>query len=68
MDINWDKDDIQVRNNDAMKRNQILSDFMQRTFIRIDGLYLRERFILMDAIIKDQLSKQSPAEIEKLNR
>ena len=68
MDLNRDKYDIEFRNYDAIKRNQILSDFMQRNFNRIDGLYLRERFIFIDVIIKDQLRKQSPAEIEKLNR
>ena len=41
---------------------------MQRTFNRLDGLYLRERCILIDAIMKDQLRKRSAAEIEKINR
>ena len=41
---------------------------MQRTFNRMDGLYLSEIFILIDAIMKDQLRKQSAAKIEKLNR
>ena len=41
---------------------------MQQTFNRLDGLYLCEICLLIDAIIKDQLRKQSAAEIEKLNR
>ena len=34
----------------------------------MDGLYLRERYILINAIMKYQLRKKSAAEIEKLNR
>ena len=41
---------------------------MKRTFDHLDGLYLHERCLLIDAIVKDQLRKQSAAEIEKLNR
>ena len=66
MDFNQEKYDIEVQNDDAIKRNQILFDFVQRTFNRLDGLYLREIFILIDAIMKDQLRKKSAAEIEKL--
>ena len=68
MALNHDKYDIEVRNDDAIKRNQRFFDFMQRTFNCLDRLYLHERFILIDAIVKDQLSNQSEAEIEKLNR
>ena len=32
MSLNWDKYDIEVQNDDAIKRNQIFFDFMQRTF------------------------------------
>ena len=41
---------------------------MQQTFNHMDVLYLREIFHLMNTIMKDQLRKQSAAEIEKLNR
>ena len=41
---------------------------MQQTFNGLDGLYLREICLLIDAIMKDQMWKQSAAEIEKLNR
>ena len=34
----------------------------------MDGLHLRERLLLIYAIIKDQMRKQSAAEFEKLNR
>ena len=63
MALNRDTYDIEVQNNDAIKRNQIFFDFMQRTFNRLDGLYLRERFLLIDVIMKDQLRKQNAAEI-----
>ena len=39
MALNWDKCDIEVRNDDAIKRNQILFDFIQQTFNSLDGLY-----------------------------
>ena len=67
MALNREKYDIEVRNDDAMKRNQILFYFMQQTFNRLDGLYLHEICLLIDTIIKDQLRKQSAAEIERLN-
>ena len=45
MALNQDKYDIEVRNGDAIKRNQILFDFMPRTFNLMDGLYLHERLL-----------------------
>ena len=68
MALNWYKYDIDIQNDDAIKRNQILFDFMQRTFNRLDGLYLNERCLLIYVIMKDQLRKQSAEEIEKPNR
>ena len=68
MTLNQDKYDIEVRNDDTMKCNQIFFDFMQRTFNCLDGLYLREICLLIDTTMKDQFMKQSAAEIEKLNR
>ena len=68
MALNRDKYDNEVQNYDAIKRNRIFFDFMPRTFNRIYGLYLRERCLLIYAVMKDQLRKQSSAEIEKLNR
>ena len=52
MVLNRVKYDIEVRNYDAIKRNQMFFDFMQQTFNRLYGLYLRERFILIDMIMK----------------
>ena len=37
------KYDIEVQNDDAIKRNQIFFDFMQRTFNSLDGLYFHEK-------------------------
>ena len=68
MALNRDNSDIEVRNDDAIKSNRIFFDFMQQTFNCLDGLYLRDRCIFIDTIIKYQLRKQSAAEIEKLNR
>ena len=68
MALNQDKYDIEVRNDDAIKRNQSVFDVMQQTFNSLDGLYFHEICLLIDARMKDQLRKQSAAEIEKLNR
>ena len=68
MALNRDKYDTEIRNYDAIKRNPILFDFMKQTFNIPYGLYLRERYIFINAIMKFQLRKQSAAEIEKLNR
>ena len=59
MALNWDKYDIEVRNDDAIERNQVFFDFMPLNFNNLDGLYLRERCLLEDAIMKYQLRKQS---------
>ena len=64
MNINRDKYDIEVRDDDALKRNRILFYFMQRTFNNLDGLYMDETFILMNE--KNQLREQSAAEVERL--
>ena len=50
MDLNREKYDIEVRNDDTIKRNRIFFDFMQQTFSRLDGLYLREKCLLIDTI------------------
>ena len=68
MDLNWGKYDIEVRNDDAIKRNQIFFDFVRRTSNQLDGLYLPEICYLVDTILKDKFRKQNAAEIEKLNR
>ena len=59
--INEGKYDIEVQNDDAIKRNRIFYHFMKKTFNRMDELYLRERCLLIDAIMKYQTRKQSAA-------
>ena len=68
MTLNWDKYEIEVRHDDAIKRNKIFFDFMQKMFNRMYGLYLRERCLLIDTTTKNQLRNQSSAGIEKPNR
>ena len=43
MALKRDKYYIEVQNDDTINRNQILFDFMQKMFNRLDGLYLHER-------------------------
>ena len=50
MALNWDKYDIEVRNDDTIKRNQIFFDFMQQEFNRLDILYLHKKCLLIDTI------------------
>ena len=48
MALNWDKYNIEVRNDDAIKRNQIFFDFMQQNLKFLDRLYFREGCLLID--------------------
>ena len=68
MALNQDKYYIEVQNDDEIKSNRVFFDFIQRTFNRLDGLYLRENFLLIYNIIKDKSRKKSSSEIENLNR
>ena len=68
MALNQEKYDIEVQNDDAIKRNQILFDFIQQTFNSLDGLYLCEICILIYMIIKDKFRNHSVVEIEILNK
>ena len=45
MALKQDKYEIEVPNDDAIKRNQIFFDFMQRTLICLDILYLHEKYL-----------------------
>ena len=44
------KYDIEVKDDDAIKRNGIFFDFMQQTFNHMYGLYMDENFILIETI------------------
>ena len=61
MVLNREKYDTGVWNDDAINYDQIFFDIMQWTFNQLDGLYLRERCILINAIMKDQMRKRSAA-------
>ena len=52
MAIKREKYDIEVKNDDAIKRNGIFFDFMKRTLNCLDGIYLCERYILIDPFLK----------------
>ena len=65
---NWEKYDIEIRDDDAIKRNQIFFDFMQLTFNCLDGLCIHEKCLLTDTIKEYQWRKQSAEKIEKLKR
>ena len=54
MALNRDKYDIDILNDDAININRLFLDLMQRTFNRLDGLYLNEKYHLIDTIMKDQ--------------
>ena len=45
------------KNDDETKRKQIFFDFMKRTFNRLGGLYLWEKCLLIDTIIKYQFEE-----------
>ena len=62
------KYDIEVQNDDAIKRNRIFFDFMQKTFNSLYGLYLHVKYLLIDMVIKYQSRKHSTVEIEEPNR
>ena len=47
-----EKYDVEVQDDDAIKRNRIFFYFMRQTFNRLDGLYMDERFILIYTIKK----------------
>ena len=61
IDINRDKYDVYVQNDDTIKHNQIFFDFMLQMFNHLDELYLHEKCPLIDTIIKYQSRKQSAA-------
>ena len=64
MSLNRDKYDIEVQNDDALKRKLMFFDFRQRMLNIMDGLYINEMFHLIDTIIKYQPKKESAAEIK----
>ena len=43
MALNWNKYEIEVQNDDAIKRNKIFFDLIQQTFNCLDGLYIHKK-------------------------
>ena len=68
MALKWDKDTIEIQKDDAIKRNRIFFDFMLRMFNRLNQLYVKEKIILIDTILKYQSRNESAKEVEKPNR
>ena len=50
MALNWEKYDIEVWDDDTIKRKRILFDFMQQMFNRLDGLYMDEKWLFIYTI------------------
>ena len=63
MDLYWDKYNIEIQDDNTIKRNRIFFDFMQQTFNSLDGLYIHENFLLIDAIKEDKLRNNIAEEI-----
>ena len=49
-----DKDAIEIQKYDAIKRNKIFFDFMLRIFNHLNELYVKEKILLIDTILKYQ--------------
>ena len=54
-----DKDEISIDGNDAINSYQLFFDFMLRMFDHLNQLYEMEKSLLIDAILKYHLRKQS---------
>ena len=42
MALNWDKYNIEVQDDNAIKHDRIFFDFMQKMFSCLDGLYMNK--------------------------
>ena len=61
MDLNREKYNIEVWNDDAIKCNRVFFDFIQQMFNNLDGFYLHKRCLMIYTIIQYQLRKQIAA-------
>ena len=68
MALKLDKDVIEIQKDDAIKRNRIFFDFILRMFNHINELYVKEKSILVDTILKRQSRNESAKKVEKPNR
>ena len=60
--LKQDKDTIDIDGNDAFDSYRLFFDFMLRMFDHLNQLYEMEKSILIDAILKYHLSKESDEE------
>ena len=68
MALQRDKDASEIQKDDAIKRNRIFFDFMLRMFNHLNQLYVEEKCLLIDTILKYQSRNESAKEVEKPNR
>ena len=57
-----DKDAIKIQGYDEIKRNRLFCDFMLRIFNHLNQLYVKEKCLLIDTILKYQSRKNSAKE------
>ena len=68
MVIRQDKDSVEFQKDDAINRNRIFFDFMLRMFNHLTQLYVKEKSLLIDTILKYQSRDDIAKEVEKPNR
>ena len=68
MALKRDKDVIEIKKYDAIKRNQIFFDFMLIMFNHLNQLYVKEKILLIDTILKYKSRNESAKGVEKPNR
>ena len=62
MDIKQDKDAIEIQKDDAIKGNQLFSDFVLRMFNHLNQLYEQGKSLIIYRILKYQSKKESAKE------
>ena len=68
MALKRDKYSIGFQKDDAINRNRIFFDFMPRMFNHLTQLYVKEKNLLIDTILKYQPRDESAKEVEEPNR
>ena len=62
IDLKREKDAIDIDEDDAIDSNRLVFDFMLRMFDHLNQLYEMEKSLLIDAILKYHLRKESDEE------
>ena len=68
MALKREKDVIEIKKDDAIKRYQIFFDFILRMFNHLNELYVKEKSLLINTILKYQSNNEIAKEVEKPNR